>query len=356
MMDWVQTLRRLIEGGEPAVLVTVVEAKGSTPREAGTKMVVGRGRPNGTIGGGHLEYRALEIARGILDDADSPPVAVHEFPLGPSLGQCCGGHATLLFERVAAGPSAWLDALANAAPAEDAPAVVTRLDSGAKLVVTGAAIDCSLGDAALDEKAALLVRGAATDGSRLEQVAADGGSPAVDLFLDLPPTMTTTIALFGAGHVGTAIVGVLGWLPDIRIRWIDDRADEFPAEVPANVETILTDAPDEAVDDLAAGVFALVMTHNHALDFKIVEKLLKRGDFRFCGLIGSQTKRARFISRLAHRGVPPETIQRLTCPIGVAGVTGKHPAEIAIAVATEILQVRSRWAESEADTAGERSA
>jgi xanthine dehydrogenase accessory factor len=320
------------------MLVTVIEAKGSTPREAGTKMVVGRGAPGGTIGGGHLEYRALEIAREGLDDDDAPAAVVHEFPLGPSLGQCCGGHATLLFERVAAGNDGWLDFVA--ARADDDPAIVTRLDNGAKLIVTGAESVGTLGDTRLDEKAATLIRGAAGDGSRLESVAVGDGEPAIDLFLDFPPTVVTEIALFGAGHVGKAIVGVLCALPDVRITWIDDRAHEFPADVPANVEPCLTDAPDEAVDDLPAGVYALVMTHNHALDFKVVEKLLKRGDFRFCGLIGSQTKRARFVGRFAHRGVPPETIQRLTCPIGIDGVTGKHPAEIAIAAAAEILQVR----------------
>jgi xanthine dehydrogenase accessory factor len=352
MSDWIQSLRRSTEDGKPAVLVTVIEAKGSTPREAGTKMVVGRGAPVGTIGGGHLEYRALEIARGSLDDAAAAPAVVHEFPLGPSLGQCCGGHATLLFERITVETSAWLGAIA--ARADDYPAVVTRLDDGAKLIVTAAGSEGALGNVRLDEKAAALVRGTAGDGSRLESIAVDAGGPAVGLFLDFPPAAATMIALFGAGHVGKAIVGVLSALPEIRITWIDDRADEFPAAVPANVELHLTDAPDEAVNDLPAGVFALVMTHNHALDFKVVEKLLKRGDFRFCGLIGSQTKRARFIGRLAHRGVLPETIQRLTCPIGVSGVSGKHPAEIAIAAAAEILQVRD--AASEAESAGELSA
>jgi len=352
MSDWIQNLRQSIKDGEPVVLVTVIEAKGSTPREAGTKMVVGRGAPVGTIGGGHLEYRALEIARGSLDGDEAPAAAVHEFPLGPSLGQCCGGHATLLVERITAETGAWLDA--TAALANDNPAVVTRLDDGAKLIITGAGTVGSLGDARLDEKAAALVRGTAGDGSRLESVAAVAGGPAIDLFLDFPPAAATMIALFGAGHVGKAIVGVLCALPDVRITWIDDRAHEFPANIPANVELHLTDAPDEAVDDLPAGIFALVMTHNHALDFKVVEKLLKRGDFRFCGLIGSQTKRARFVGRLAHRGVPPETIQRLTCPIGIDGLTGKHPAEIAIAAAAEILQVRD--GAPDARSAGELSA
>lgn len=352
MKDWIEILRRSIDDGQPSVLVTVIEAKGSTPREAGTKMVVGRGAPVGTIGGGHLEYRALEIARANLDDADAPVAAVHEFPLGPSLGQCCGGHATLLFERITTKTRAWLDTVA--ARTDDKPAVVTRLEDGAKLIVTGAETDGTLGDARLDEKAAALIRSTAGDGSRLESVAAGDGDPAIDLFLDLPPTAATEIALFGAGHVGKAIVGVLGALPGIHITWIDDRAHEFPADVPANVDLHLTEAPDDAVEDLSAGIYALVMTHNHALDFKVVEKLLKRGDFRFCGLIGSQTKRARFVGRFAHRGVPPETIQRLTCPIGIDGVTGKHPAEIAVAAVAEILQIRDGV--PEAESTGELSA
>ena len=250
MTDWIETLARLKTRREPAVLVTVVSASGSTPREAGCKMVVTADRLHGTIGGGHLEFRALAIARALLADCDAGPT-MHEFPLGPALGQCCGGAANLLFEPI------------------------------------------------------------------------------------LPPGLA--IALFGAGHVGRALAHILGTLP-AQVIWIDPRADEFPENVPSNVEVRVSALPVHEIDTLPAGTQLVIMTHSHQLDLDLVDAALRRVDFASVGLIGSLTKRARFVKRLGLRGHGPDAIRRLVCPIGIAGAGGKHPAEIAIAVAAQILQ------------------
>jgi xanthine dehydrogenase accessory factor len=250
MTDWIETLARLKARREPAVLVTVIAASGSTPREAGCKMVVTAGKLHGTIGGGHLEFRAQEIARDLLADPNAGPT-LREFPLGPALGQCCGGAASLLFEPI------------------------------------------------------------------------------------LPPGLE--IALFGAGHVGRALVHVLGTLP-AHVVWIDPRADEFPEDVPSNVEVRVSALPVHEIDRLPAGAQLLVMTHSHQLDLDLVDAALRRVDFASVGLIGSLTKRARFVKRLGLRGHGPDATRRLVCPIGIAGAGGKHPAEIAIAVAAQILQ------------------
>ena len=250
MTDWIETLTELKARREAAVLVTVVTASGSTPREAGCKMVVTADRLHGTIGGGHLEFRALEIARELLAGPVAEP-SLREFPLGPALGQCCGGSASLLFEPI------------------------------------------------------------------------------------LPPGLE--IAIFGAGHVGRALAHVLATLP-CRVIWIDPRADEFPDAVPSNVEMRVSALPVHEIDTLPAGCQLLVMTHSHQLDLDLVDAALRRVDFASVGLIGSLTKRARFVKRLGLRGHGPDTISRLICPIGIAGAGGKHPAEIAIAVAAQILQ------------------
>jgi len=253
MTGWIETLARLKARREAAVLVTVVGASGSTPREAGCKMVVTADRLYGTIGGGHLEFRAREIACELLADpaiGTAGPV-LREFPLGPALGQCCGGAASLLFEPV------------------------------------------------------------------------------------LPPGLE--IALFGAGHVGRALAHVLGTLP-CRLIWIDPRAEEFPEDVPANAEVRLSVLPVHEVDTLPAGCQLVIMTHSHQLDLDLVDAALRRPDFAAIGLIGSLTKRARFVKRLGLRGHGPDAIRRLVCPIGIPGAGGKHPAEIAIAVAAQILQ------------------
>jgi xanthine dehydrogenase accessory factor len=254
MSGWLRALNNLAETGVDAVLVTVVEVKGSTPREAGAKMVVTRDRIHDTVGGGHLELKAIELARAMLRQQPLPEApSVHRFPLGPSLGQCCGGEATLLLEPIR------------------------------------------------------------------------------------PPAFH--IALFGAGHVGKALVKLLGDIP-CRVTWIDPRDNIFPESVPHNVSVAVSDEPEAEIDAVPAGSFVLVMTHSHPLDQRILETALKRDDFRYIGLIGSATKRARFIGRLKARGLGEAELARLTCPIGIAGAGGKHPAEIAIAVAAQLLQVR----------------
>jgi xanthine dehydrogenase accessory factor len=254
MSGWLRALNALGETGTDAVLVTLVEVKGSTPREAGAKMVVTRDKIYDTVGGGHLEFKAIELSRALLRQSplqDAP--AIHRFPLGPSLGQCCGGEATLLLEPIQ------------------------------------------------------------------------------------PPAFH--VALFGAGHVGTALMKLLGDLP-CRVTWIDPREAMFPETVPGNVAINVSDAPEDEVAMLPPGSFVLVMTHSHPLDQRILEAALKRDDFRYVGLIGSATKRARFLSRLRARGLGAAELARLTCPIGIEGAGGKHPAEIAIAVAAQLLQVR----------------
>ncbi len=147
------------------------------------------------------------------------------------------------------------------------------------------------------------------------------------------------ILLFGAGHVGKALVQVLQGLP-CDITWIDPRENEFPDIVPANVRVDAGDRPDLAVDQAPPASCVLIMTHSHALDQAICERALRRDDLAYCGLIGSATKRARFRRRLAAAGLSERALDGLTCPIGIDGISGKHPGEIAIAVAAELLHVR----------------
>jgi xanthine dehydrogenase accessory factor len=253
--SWIAAVAEAEASGTPAVIVTVVRAAGSTPRDAGAKMVVTAAGAQGSIGGGNLEWKALEVARELLAaDGEAAPI-VREFALGPSLGQCCGGHATLLFERIA--PPRW------------------------------------------------------------------------------------QVAVFGAGHVGKALVKALADVP-CRVTWIDAREAELSPEVPANVRRVVADPADDAVADLPPGGDVVVLTHDHALDLRSVEAVLRRGDQRFLGVIGSPTKRAKFRARLAARGLAPEVVDRMTCPVGVEGVQGKHPAVIAIAIAAQLLQGRTR--------------
>ena len=147
--------------------------------------------------------------------------------------------------------------------------------------------------------------------------------------------------LFGAGHVGQAVMGVLQGLP-VRINWIDTRDDILPPDSIAGVTMVCTDTPEAEIDAAAAGSYFLVMTHDHALDQRLCEQILQRDDFAYFGLIGSQSKRRNFETRMQRRGVDPSRFAGMTCPIGIDGINSKHPAQIAISVAAEILQVYDR--------------
>jgi xanthine dehydrogenase accessory factor len=147
--------------------------------------------------------------------------------------------------------------------------------------------------------------------------------------------------LFGAGHVGSALVRSLYDLP-IRINWIDTRDGMLPQQPPAGVNAICTDTPEAEIDAAAAGSYFLVMTHDHSLDQRLCEQILKRDDFAYFGLIGSLSKRRNFETRMRRRGIDAKKFERMTCPIGIGGITSKQPAQIAISVAAEILQVYDR--------------
>ncbi|MCC8401278.1 xanthine dehydrogenase accessory protein XdhC [Paraburkholderia sp. MMS20-SJTN17] len=151
------------------------------------------------------------------------------------------------------------------------------------------------------------------------------------------------IVLFGAGHVGHALVRLLGSLPCV-VHWVDQRDELFPDETPPNVQVEATDTPDAIVDTAPAGAWFLVMTHNHALDFSLAARIMRRRDFSYFGMIGSKTKRVKFERRLLARGVELERLAQMTCPIGVEGIADKSPQAIAIAVCAQLLRLRTRQA------------
>ncbi len=320
-----------------AVLVSVAGVRGSAPREPGAKMVVGAERVSGTIGGGQLERKAIEISRALLADR-SARATLRRFPLGLSLGQCCGGVAVLAFEPLGPAVPAWLAPLGAALAAGVPIARVARLDAegpAGAMLVTAAGADGTLGDAALDADALALAR-ADLDGpgaaARVEQ------RGAARLLVEILRGPDAEIVLFGAGHVGRALVRVLGEAP-CRVIWVDSRAHEFPAEIPASVQVVVHEAPERLVAGGPARALWVVATHSHALDFALCEQILARGDARYCGMIGSATKRRRLERHLAAVGFEAGAIAGLTCPIGIDGIGGKSPGAIAIATAAELLRI-----------------
>ncbi|MEO8135740.1 MAG: xanthine dehydrogenase accessory protein XdhC [Betaproteobacteria bacterium] len=349
MHDWIATLSALQSRHTAAVLVTVAAVKGSAPRPAGTKMIVSANAVHGTIGGGHLEFSAIDIARKQLD-ADGPSApngdgapGLRRFPLGASLGQCCGGVVNLLFEPVSANAD-WVATLAQTDARSCAFVVVTPAHGalpGGKLLVMPDNVRGTIGDH-LDDEAAHIARTliAGSDGSRIVTLPVTSGTARDAFFFDVVRPSGFPIVLFGAGHVGRALVSVLANLP-CTVAWVDSRDDAFPDVIPANVERIVTDAPEAEVDRAPALSYFLVMTHEHALDERLTERILRGTEFAYLGLIGSLTKRRQFERRLAARGATPAMLERIVCPIGIEGISGKEPGVIAVAVAAELLQRRA---------------
>ena len=287
--------REALEQG-PAALVTILATEGSAPRGPGARMVVTETGIAGTIGGGALEHQSMAQARAILA---LPPGSwrVQDYPLGPLLGQCCGGRVRLLVEHLADPPE------------RDGPFEVVLADRVLRAPLARGP----------DAPAALSARGPLpTAGARFREPVESDSLP---------------VYLFGAGHVGRAIAARAAGLP-LHLSWYDSRPEmaETPGVVLAD-EGAMVACAAEAPDDAAV----VVMTHDHGLDYRLVAAALG-GRARFVGLIGSKTKRARFLSRLAAEGVDAA---RLTCPIGLPGIDGREPEVIAIATLAQLLMLRN---------------
>jgi len=339
MHEWVDDLYRIRQAGERTIVVTVANVRGSAPREIGAKMLVSASDTLGTIGGGQLEYQCTQIACGLLRESNADVRLLRRFPLGANCGQCCGGIVDILFEDCAAG-AGWLNDLTDANRAGQAALMLTQLESGGNIDRTTVRPD-ELQVAGKFERAVVeAAKQALNDGYARNLKLTAKRSVLIEPMTD--PRFD--IVVFGAGHVGTATVAMLATL-DCNIRWVDNRRKVLSANLPANVQTLRSDAPEREVAAMPANAFYLIMTHSHPLDYEICSEVLKRGDFAYCGLIGSLSKQRRFTKRLRQDAVT--NIERLTCPIGIAGISGKKPAEIAISVAAELLQVREAASQNE---------
>jgi len=256
-------LRHALAAGEPAVLVTIGRAQGSTPRDSGAAMLVTRAAAHGTIGGGQLEFHAIDVAREMIDAGTGERRL--DLPLGPHLGQCCGGRVEVL-----------------------------------------------------------LARADATSLARLARREADemGARPHV--------------LLFGAGHVGLALVRSLALLP-FAVTVVDDR-DGSPPPLPAGIAFVRADDPEQPIAEAPAGSAFVILTHSHALDYRLADAALARADAAYVGMIGSTTKRARFERWFLARGGRPDRLQDFICPIGSKATRDKRPEVIAALATAEIVE------------------
>ncbi len=285
-------LRRAVEIHGRVARVVVAEVAGSAPREVGAAMLVWQGGQSGTIGGGALEFEAAQAAfsrSGLTRHA-----------LGPELGQCCGGAVTLLTEHFDAGslPDPQADLLARGPG--DMPLAVRRL---------------------------------------IDRARARGVTPAPQLLQGwmIEPITRPALPLWiwGAGHVGRALVATLAPLPDLDLTWVDTAPDRFPMSAPEGVRLLPIPQPERAMALAPREAAHLIMTYSHQIDLALCHAALSHG-FALCGLIGSNTKWVRFRKRLQSLGHSPAQIDAICCPIGQKDL-GKHPQAIAIGTASQIL-------------------
>jgi len=267
-------LVELLAGDEELVRICVARTRGSTPREEGAWMIVSGSDQAGTIGGGQLEKMAIDEARQLL--ASTGRSSVLDIPLGPEIGQCCGGRVSLTVEK---------------------------LDNPSRQAFIR---QCELEFDALPR-----------------------------------------VYVFGAGHVGKALGEALSLLP-VHTVLVETRSSELELATDA-VEKNLTAVPESIVASAPPGSAYVILTHDHALDFLIVERALARSDAAYVGMIGSRTKRARFKRWLATESGSDADASGLVCPIGASTIRDKRPQIIAALVAAEVVTTILSFRRGESD-------
>jgi xanthine dehydrogenase accessory factor len=323
---WIEAACAHLSRHPAVVRVTVIALRGSAPREAGATMLVDPLGTVGSIGGGRLEWQATLAARELLCVRDAAPVRIADLILGPDLGQCCGGRVELWLERLTRDDLPWLRGAARSVLRARAHRDETHKTSYVVMTeFSGGVASHRLQRTAPGTVNFNLRRAASGDLTLLEPLSA----PRPRLWV------------FGAGHVGQALVRLLSELAIFDITWVDSRPELLPAHLDGCVTTLASAKPVDLVDAAPAGTRYVVLTHDHALDYELCRSILRRGDSSWLGLIGSASKSARFRSRLLRDGISRDTLSTLTCPIGIPGIASKLPASIAISIAAQLLQQSS---------------
>jgi xanthine dehydrogenase accessory factor len=312
-ISWLKQIDAHLAENQPVCRIVIADAKGSTPREAGADMLIRTEQITGTIGGGRLEYEAIAIARNLMEKAARNTKSGfirhwQRFALGPSLGQCCGGAVMILFEAYA--PSA-------------RDAVHDMLGAEQNIIAT--------------------YHGA--DNTRLPQLISatdnrtkDGYDTAAGAYCQSIKSQRRPLYLYGAGHVGRAVMAVTGQLGFDR-NWVDDAPTRFPDHA-ADIDDDITVIPASDMTIIArhapADSYHLVMSYSHQMDAAIVQAILGENRFARLGLIGSATKRARFATLLKQAGITDNQLARMNCPVGLAAIKGKAPERVALSIAAQL--------------------
>jgi len=336
-MKWLQQIKALADNGEAFAMVTVIETTGSAPREVGARIVVTETDSFDSIGGGNLEYEAIAHARRMLSETPPPTRQTKYFGLGVTMNQCCGGAVRLLFERCSKDDAKRLGKTLSSVESGQIAMLASRLTDDSPISVLRVKRDPT---ARLPKTVATAAIELVTKSE--PRCALIGGDE--QCFIARVDERPTRLVLFGAGHVGKALVKALEDLP-FDVQWIDSREDAFPDRTPPNTKIRRLDDPVSGLENQPPDAFYAVMTHSHGLDYEICLKILRKRDFAWLGLIGSEIKRQRFIKRFADDGLDAYILQYLHCPIGRPEIKGKMPAVIAMSTVAQLLEERNRCAQ-----------
>jgi len=356
----------VVDNSQDLVQVTVVEVIGSSPREVGALMLVSQDEVSGTIGGGTMEYSAIEFARSVLQQQANGLVhscrdgaVLATVLLNPKNDQCCGGKVELMYECRLAGKASSLEALLESLQHQQkkyCELTLANYQSGRqsiKLIVTSDQVYTFFDGERYDDtngafntkKFDLNLAATANCSIMVAQEKLSLGEHQAFLHRTVDENIWVgqfnrpndfNITLYGAGHVAKALVHILS-ANNCHIRWIDSRKDVFPDDQYSNVEMIHDAVPSRTVFDAPPGSYFLVMTHSHQLDFDLCDHILARDDVRYLGLIGSVSKAQRFRNQFERRGLSQKELGLLTCPIGIEGIKSKNASAIAVSIAAQLL-------------------
>ena len=328
-----ETLRNQLRSGGSAVLCSIIASSGSSPRGEGAKMaVLPDGSTVGTVGGGAVEQRSIQMALEVLKTGNSH---AHAFHLSPNdvedIGMICGGNVTVYFQYLTP---------------EHLPLVeeICRLlteSRGSSWLVT-VLRDGAFWDMGIYDREHGLRFTDAIDLPTLEPLLRSGGvlqkgDPAY--FVE-PLTTAGTVYIFGGGHVGRALVPFLT-MTGFRTVIFDNRPSAaVPERFPGAAQVILGDylrISDQVT--LTADDYAVVMTPGHQSDREVLAQVL-RTPATYVGCIGSRHKVAKTRELLLAQGIPEADIDRIHSPIGLP-IGGETPEEVALSVAAELVAHRS---------------
>ena len=303
--NWIAAANYLLGDKKAVAHAVVISVRGSAPRELGANMLISENQIWNTIGGGSLELEVMEQARRLIKDVglkvEGTNRKVLNLALGPDMGQCCGGNVKVLLEILSQSD-------------------INKLSKHSQNLV------------ALEHP---LKPGAPTEALRTEDDHEFKPLLKKDSFILPTAKKLDPLFIYGAGHVGRALLRIIEHM-DFDIHWVDIDEERFPEGSIFNVSKVIALDPALIASHAPINAYHVIITHSHPLDEAICFALLSKDQFRFCGLIGSKTKNARFRSRLSKMGIKDKQLKKLTCPIGIDEINSKHPVKVAISIAAQL--------------------